>query len=56
MDLVRLGICQKNTVSEGIAGSIALPVNVDEALGITGYCSRELVIADFTDKMFTFSG
>ena len=55
MDLVCLGICQKNIVSKGIAGSIALLVNVGEALGISGCCSKELVITDLADTKFTFS-
>lgn len=56
VDLVHLGICQKTTVSKGIAGSITLPVKVDEALGISGCCSRELVIVGLADQKFTFSG
>lgn len=48
------GFLPKEHCFKGIAGSIALPVN--EALGISGYCSRELVTADLADKKFTFSG
>ncbi|RMC15132.1 hypothetical protein DUI87_07314 [Hirundo rustica rustica] len=55
VDLVHLGICQKSTVSKGMAGSITLPVNADVVLGISGCCNRELVIADLADTKFTFS-
>lgn len=55
MDLVRLGICQKNIVSKGIVGSVTLLVNVGEALGISGCYGKELVIADLADTKFTFS-
>lgn len=55
VDLGHLGICQKNIVSKGMAGSITLLVNVGEALGISGCCSKELVVSDLADAKFTFS-
>lgn len=54
VDLVLLADTFRKNVHLGIAGSITLLVNVGEALGISGCCSKELVIADLANTKFTF--